>query len=34
VEVMDSAAACRTYNVLAIERRSVLAALIFEMPSR
>ena len=28
VECMDTAAACRTYNVLASERRSVLAALL------
>jgi uncharacterized protein len=27
---MDTAAACRTYNVLVSERRSVLAALILE----
>ena len=30
VETMDSAAACRTYNVLLAEGRSVVAALIFE----
>jgi uncharacterized protein len=30
VETMDTAAACRTYNVLASEGRSVLAALLFE----
>ncbi|MBC7938641.1 MAG: Mth938-like domain-containing protein [Chitinophagaceae bacterium] len=30
VETMDTAAACRTYNVLASERRSVLAALVLE----
>jgi uncharacterized protein len=30
VETMDSAAACRTYNVLLAEGRSVIAALIFE----
>ncbi len=30
VECMDTAAACRTYNVLVSERRSVLAALILE----
>ena len=30
VETMDTAAACRTYNVLAAEGRSVLAALIIE----
>ena len=29
-ETMDSAAACRTYNVLLAEGRSVLAALLFE----
>ena len=29
VETMDTAAACRTYNVLLAEGRSVLAALIF-----
>jgi uncharacterized protein len=28
IECMDTAAACRTYNVLASERRSVVAALI------
>ncbi len=28
VETMDTAAACRTYNVLAAERRAVLAALL------
>jgi uncharacterized protein len=28
VETMDTAAACRTYNVLASEGRSVVAALI------
>jgi uncharacterized protein len=28
VECMDTAAACRTYNVLVSERRSVLAALL------
>ena len=32
VETMDSAAACRTYNVLLAESRSVVAALIFESP--
>lgn len=32
VECMDTAAACRTYNVLATERRSVVAALIVEPP--
>jgi uncharacterized protein len=30
VESMDTAAACRTYNVLAAEGRSVLAALLIE----
>ena len=30
VETMDTAAACRTYNVLASEGRSVLAALLVE----
>ncbi|MEO5882449.1 MAG: Mth938-like domain-containing protein [Caldimonas sp.] len=29
VETMDTAAACRTYNVLVAEGRSVIAALIF-----
>jgi uncharacterized protein len=33
VECMDTAAACRTYNVLASERRSVVAALIVEGPA-
>jgi uncharacterized protein len=28
IEAMDTAAACRTYNVLASERRSVVAALL------
>ena len=32
VETMDSAAACRTYNVLLAESRAVVAALIFETP--
>ncbi len=32
VETMDTAAACRTYNVLVAEGRSVLAALLFEAP--
>lgn len=32
VETMDTAAACRTYNVLVAERRSVLAALLLEGP--
>ena len=30
VETMDTAAACRTYNVLLAEGRCVLAALLFE----
>jgi uncharacterized protein len=30
VETMDTAAACRTYNVLASEGRAVLAALLLE----
>ena len=30
VEVMDTAAACRTYNVLLAEGRAVIAALIIE----
>ena len=30
VETMDTAAACRTYNVLFAEGRSVVAALLFE----
>jgi uncharacterized protein len=33
VETMDTAAACRTYNVLLAEGRSVLAALLFEAPA-
>ena len=34
VETMDTAAACRTYNVLLAEGRTVLAALLFEaMPA-
>jgi len=32
LESMDTAAACRTYNVLASEGRRVLAALILERP--
>ena len=32
VETMDTAAACRTYNVLLAEGRSVDAALLFEAP--
>jgi uncharacterized protein len=30
IETMDTAAACRTYNVLFAEGRSVVAALLFE----
>ena len=30
IETMDCAAACRTYNVLVAEGRSVVAALLFE----
>jgi uncharacterized protein len=30
VEVMDSQAACRTYNILAAEGRSVVAAILME----
>jgi uncharacterized protein len=30
VETMDTAAACRTYNVLVSERRTVLAALLLD----
>lgn len=33
LEVMDTAAACRTFNVLAGEGRKVVAALIVEAPS-
>ena len=33
VETMDTAAACRTYNVLVSEGRSVVAALLLEGPS-
>lgn len=33
VECMDTAAACRTYNVLVSERRSVVAALIIDPPA-
>ena len=33
IETMDTAAACRTYNVLLAEGRSVVAALLFEGPS-
>lgn len=32
LEVMDTAAACRTYNVLAAEGRSVIASLIIDGP--
>lgn len=32
-EIMDTAAACRTYNILAGEGRSVIAALILESQS-
>jgi uncharacterized protein len=32
VECMDTAAACRTYNVLVSERRSVVAALLMQAP--
>ena len=32
VEVMDTAAACRTYNILAAEGRRVAAALVLEPP--
>lgn len=33
VETMDTAAACRTYNVLLAEGRAVVAALLFETPA-
>ena len=33
LESMDTAAACRTYNILASEGRKVLAALILEIPA-
>ena len=33
VESMDTAAACRTYNVLVSERRSVVAALLIDFPA-
>ena len=33
VETMDTAAACRTYNVLASEGRSVVAALLLQRPA-
>ncbi|MEO7548618.1 MAG: Mth938-like domain-containing protein [Ramlibacter sp.] len=32
IETMDTAAACRTYNILAQEGRSVAAALLLEQP--
>jgi uncharacterized protein len=32
IETMDTAAACRTYNVLVAEGRNVLAALLVESP--
>ncbi len=32
IETMDTGAACRTYNVLLAEGRSVVAALLFEGP--
>jgi uncharacterized protein len=34
VETMDTAAACRTYNVLLAEGRAVVAALLFETRER
>jgi uncharacterized protein len=33
IETMDTPAACRTYNVLLAEGRSVIAALLFDTPS-
>jgi uncharacterized protein len=33
VETMDTAAACRTYNVLVSEGRSVVAALLLQRPT-
>lgn len=33
VEVMDTGAACRTYNILAAEGRRVVAALVVESPA-
>jgi len=33
VETMDTAAACRTYNILAAEGRHVIAALLVESPA-
>jgi uncharacterized protein len=32
-EAMDTAAACRTYNVLAVEGRAVVGALLLEAPA-
>lgn len=32
VEIMDTQAACRTYNILMAEGRNVLAALLLEIP--
>lgn len=34
LETMDTAAACRTYNILAQEGRHVVAALLLESPGR
>ncbi|MBS0446423.1 MAG: Mth938-like domain-containing protein [Proteobacteria bacterium] len=34
IETMDTAAACRTYNVLLAEGRSVVAALLFDGPAQ
>ena len=34
IETMDTAAACRTYNVLLAEGRSVVAALLFSAPAQ
>ncbi len=33
LETMDTAAACRTYNILASEGRKVIAALLFDIDS-
>jgi len=33
LETMDTAAACRTYNILAAEGRRVVAALLLEVPA-
>jgi uncharacterized protein len=33
VETMDTAAACRTYNILAHEGRNVAVALLIEQPA-